>query len=140
MLIAVVIGCGLAFRSEFLALPPFLAKYGGDALWGSMVFLGLGLLLSARSTAVVAGLAAAMCVTVESSQLYQAPWLDEFRRMWFGRMALGNTFGWGDLAAYLVGILVGGLAEWTACRARSSKAPEPSGVTGRACDSSSGSV
>lgn len=110
--VAVVIGAGLASRSEALALSPFVAKYAGDALWGLMIFVGLGLVWPTRRTTTLAALAAAVCVAVECSQLYRAPWLDAARRTWPGRMMLGNTFGWGDIAAYLVGIAAGGLAEW----------------------------
>src|SRR5579864_1982209 len=92
--IVVVICCGLGSRSELLALPPFFAKYAGDALWALMIFLGFGFLLPVRSTAAVAGLAVAVCGTIECSQLYHAPWLDAVRRTWFGRVALGDTFGW----------------------------------------------
>ncbi len=110
--IAVVICCGLGSRSELLALPSFLAKYAGDALWALMIFLGFGLLLPTRRIVAAAGLAAAVCGTIECSQLYHAPWIDAIRRTWFGRMALGDTFGWGDLVAYLVGIAFGAAAEW----------------------------
>lgn len=116
-----VIACGLASRSEFIGLPPFFAKYAGDALWALMIFVGFGFLLQARSTMAVAGLAAIMCVMVEFSQLYHAPWIDAVRRTWFGRMTLGNTFGWGDLVAYAVGIAAGVVAEWSLCRSRKLK-------------------
>lgn len=115
--IAVVIGCGLATRSDALALPAFLVKYAGDALWALMIFLGLGFLLPTWRTVAVAGLATLVCVTIEGSQLYHAPWIDAVRRTWFGRMALGDTFAWGDLAAYLAGIAFCGVIEWVACRA-----------------------
>jgi hypothetical protein len=39
-------------------------------------------------------------------------------------MALGDTFGWGDIGAYLVGIASGGAIEWMAgrvCRGRSAE-------------------
>lgn len=114
--IAVVIGLGLGSRSETIALPLFAAKYAGDALWALMIFLGFGWLLPSRSTAAVAGLAVAVCGVIEFSQLYHAPWLDALRRTWFGRMALGDTFGWGDLAAYLVGIGFGVVGEWASGR------------------------
>lgn len=114
--IAVVICCGLNCRTEWLSLPWFFAKYAADALWALMFFLGFGLLLPARRTATAAGMAALVCATVEVSQLYHAPWIDEIRRTWFGRMALGDTFGWGDMAAYLVGIVVGAVAEWSVRR------------------------
>lgn len=127
--IAVVIGCGLASRSESLALPAFLAKYGGDGLWALMIFLAFGFLLPARGTAAVAGLAAAVCAAVEFAQLYHAPWIDAVRRTWFGRVALGDTFGWGDLAAYLAGIAAGIAAELTLCRARSDAREAESGAS-----------
>lgn len=115
--VGVVIGLGLGSRSETVALPPFVAKHAGDALWGLMIFLGFGLLLPASRTAAVAGLAAAACGAIECGQLYHAPWLDALRRTWFGRVALGDTFGWGDLAAYLVGIAFGVVGEWASGRA-----------------------
>jgi hypothetical protein len=113
-----VIGLGLASRSPTLALPPFAAKYGGDALWALMVFLGLGLLLPRWRTSAVAALASGACCAVEFSQLYHAPWLDAARRTRLGALALGDTFAWADIAAYLAGIALGAVAEWTAQRFR----------------------
>ncbi len=115
--VAVVIGLGLGSRAEAVALPPFLAKYAGDALWALMIFLGLGILLPARRTAAVAALAVAVCCAVEFSQLYHAPWIDAIRRTTLGALALGDTFAWGDIAAYLVGIALGAALEWAARRA-----------------------
>lgn len=114
--IVVIIACGLLCRSGLIGLPPFFAKYAGDALWALMIFVGIGFLLPARSTMAVAGLAAVVCVLVECSQLYHAPWIDAIRSTWIGRMTLGSTFGWGDLAAYCAGIVAGVLAEWSASR------------------------
>jgi hypothetical protein len=124
--VAVVVCAGLGSRSAALALPAFAAKYTGDALWGLMIFLGLGLVLPSRRTATLAGLAAAVCIAVECSQLVRAPWLDAARRSWPGRMALGDTFGWGDIAAYLVGIGAGAAGEWAACRAPRGRPAGPS--------------
>ena len=110
--VAVVICFGLGSRTEWLALPAALAKYAGDSLWALVIFLVLGLLLPTRRTAFVAGMAAVVCGAVECSQLYHAPWIDAVRRTWFGRVALGDTFAWGDMAAYLVGIVWGAVLEW----------------------------
>jgi hypothetical protein len=112
LLVCVVIACGLGSRSEIVALSPFFAKYVGNALWALMIFIGLGSVFPSRSTAWVAGWAAAVSASVEFSQLYHAPWIDAVRRTWIGRMALGDTFAWGDMAAYAVGIVFGGLGEW----------------------------
>jgi hypothetical protein len=110
--IAVVICLGLGSRAEAVGLPPFAAKYAGDALWALMVFLGWGFLLPTWRTAVVAGLAAGTSCAVEFSQLYHAPWIDAARQTTLGALVLGDTFAWGDIAAYLVGIAVGISLEW----------------------------
>jgi hypothetical protein len=114
--IGVVICCGLASRSAAMGLPPFLAKYVGDALWALVVFLALGFVVPTWKTAAVAGLAIAVSSAVEVSQLYHALWLDAVRRTTLGHLVLGDTFAWGDIAAYLVGIAVGAAAEWAAGR------------------------
>jgi hypothetical protein len=115
-LIAIVICSGLASRSEASGLPPFFAKYAGDALWALMVFLGIGFVLAARGTALVTALAMAASCADEFSQLYHAPWIDTVRRTTLGHLVLGDTFAWGDIAAYLVRVGFGATAEWVATR------------------------
>lgn len=133
--VVVVICAGLGSRSESLSLPAPVANYAGDALWALMIFLGLGLLLPARRTATVVGLAAAVCCAVECSQLYHAPWIDAVRRTWPGRLTLGDTFALGDIAAYLVGIAAGGVTEWAACLARDGDRAETPAAAARPTDS-----
>jgi hypothetical protein len=106
-----VIALGLLSRSEFLSLPPFLAKYGADALWALLIFLGFGFLLPSQPTPWVAGLAILFCCGIECSQLYHAPWIDSLRRTRLGALILGDTFAWADITAYLVGTAVGMTAE-----------------------------
>lgn len=107
-----VVAAGLLWRSDIMPLPPILSKYGGDALWALMVFVGIGFLLPRASTLTVAMLALAFSLGVEFSQLYHAPWLDALRVTLPGRLILGNTFNWPDLPAYVLGIGTGALAEW----------------------------
>src|ERR1041385_8540573 len=90
--ILLVIGLGLLWRSGHLPLPGFLAKYGGDALWALVVFLGFGFVFCRWSTARVAVAAAFFCTAVECSQLYHAPWIDALRAHRLGRLVLGTTF------------------------------------------------
>jgi hypothetical protein len=97
-------------------VPPFFAKYAGDALWALMVFLGIGFVLATQGTALVAALAVAVSCADEFSQLYHAPWIDTVRRTTLGHLVLGDTFAWGDIAAYLVGIGFGAAAECIASR------------------------
>lgn len=108
---ALVVCLGLASRSEWVSLPAFVAKYAGDALWALLVFLGMGFLLPAQPTWRVAGMAAAFAGAVEFSQLYHAPWIDACRGYRLGALILGDTFAWGDIAAYGVGIACGVAAE-----------------------------
>lgn len=108
---ALVIAAGLASRSDWLSLPPFFAKYGGDALWALLVFLGVAFGLAHARIGTVAILAIVFCWGIECSQLYQADWIVSLRRTLFGRLVLGSTFNPPDLLAYLVGIAVGIQAE-----------------------------
>ena len=112
VLAVAVVAAGLLWRSGFIPLPPVLSKYGGDALWALMVFVGFGFLLPRASTFVVALLALTFSWGVEFSQLYHAPWLDAVRATLPGRLVLGNTFNWPDLPAYALGVALGAWAEW----------------------------
>jgi hypothetical protein len=116
-----VIALGLGSRAEAVPLPPAARDAAGGALWALLVFVGLGLLLPRARTAAVAGLAAGVAAAVECSQLYRAPWADALRGTALGRLALGDTFDWGDLPAYLLGIAVGAAAEWGAGRWRNQR-------------------
>src|ERR1043165_5727326 len=111
--IAVVIGAGLLWRSQLLPLPPFFAKYGGDALWALMVFLASGFMFNRASILRVSLSALCLAWAVEFSQLYHAAWIDSMRATWIGRRVLGAGFNWPDLVAYAVGVAVGTVGECT---------------------------
>lgn len=106
-----VIGVGLFWRSGFVPFPPFLTKYGGSAWWSLLVFLGCGFVMPRAKTWFVALLALAFSWGIEFSQLYHAPWIDHLRSMRLGALILGSTFGWPDLPAYAIGILLGAVLE-----------------------------
>ena len=109
--ILTVITLGLLSRRFPGFLPAALGKYPGDALWALMVFLGFGFWFHRTPTKVVGLAALAFSGTIEFSQLYHAPWIDSVRATLPGRLILGSGFAWGDLVAYAVGILAGGLIE-----------------------------
>src|SRR5689334_4988219 len=69
---------GLASRYA-PALPSFIAAYAGDALWAAMVFWIAALLFSRAKTITLASAALGVSLTVELSQLYHAPWIDDIR-------------------------------------------------------------
>jgi hypothetical protein len=115
---AIVICFGMASRWRLVGLPPFWAKYSGDALWALLVFIGLGLLFPSQRTWRLAALAFGVACADEFSQLYHAPWIDAVRRTWLGHAILGDVFAWPDLVAYAAGIAAGAIAEWGARKAR----------------------
>lgn len=108
----VVVAAGLLWRASFMPLPPVVSKYGGDALWALMVFVGFGFLLPRASTQIIALLALTLSWGVEFSQLYHAPWIDTIRATLPGRLVLGSTFNWPDLPAYALGVGLGAWVEW----------------------------
>lgn len=103
----IVIGSGLLLRSSVLYAPPFLKKYGADALWALLVFLLIRVLCPRWKISRGAGLAAVISAGVEVSQLYHAPWIDALRAARLGALILGSVFNWPDLPAYASGIAVG---------------------------------
>jgi len=107
-----VVGAGLLWRSHLFPLPGLAAKYGGDALWALLVFLGCGFLFPRTSTARVFLMALGFAWAIEFSQLYHAPWIDHLRTTRVGGWILGSTFNVPDLLAYVAGIALGALGEW----------------------------
>ncbi|MCU0749589.1 MAG: DUF2809 domain-containing protein [Akkermansiaceae bacterium] len=118
-LIFAVIITGLIWRSGWLPLPQILFKYGGDALWAMVVYLGLGWLFRNARAVPLAITALAISWAVEFFQIYRAPWIDAIRSTLPGRLVLGTTFNAPDLAAYAVGILLVAAIEHI-CRSKQS--------------------
>lgn len=104
-----VIVCGLSLRwyGFPLGLPAFIVKYGGSLLWATMVFLLVGVLLPRLTRMQIAAIAVVIAVVVEFSRLMHTPWLDAFRLTTAGALLLGRIFSLWNLAAYLIGIVVG---------------------------------
>jgi Protein of unknown function (DUF2809) len=102
---------GLLWRSRFLDLSPFLKKYGGDALWAAMVFFLIGLLCPGWNKARLTLASLIFSWGIEFTQLYHAPWIDGIRANRLGALVLGSTYSTPDLAAYVVGVLIG----WAVC-------------------------
>ncbi|HEX7261005.1 MAG TPA: DUF2809 domain-containing protein [Luteolibacter sp.] len=111
LLTVLVTASGLLWRSRFVHLPPFMTKYGGDALWALLVFAGFGFLFPRISTLRLVLISIGFAWAVEFSQLYHAAWLNTVRATRLGHLVLGSTFNWPDLPAYVLGIALGGIAE-----------------------------
>lgn len=104
--VVLVIAAGLASRKFPGLLPAAFDKYPGDALWAWMVYLLWALLHPRASIGTLAMLALGTSFLDEISQLYQAPWINAIRHTTVGHLVLGTVFGWGDLAAYTVGVVM----------------------------------
>jgi len=110
--VVLVIGIGLLWRSGLLALPNFVAKYGGDSLWALVVFLCFGFVFPRTSTVRIGFLAVCFAWSVEFLQLCHAHWIDAIRATRLGRLVLGDSFNSPDLIAYVIGIAFGALGEY----------------------------
>ncbi|SFB42035.1 Protein of unknown function [Rhizobium sp. NFR07] len=101
-----VIAAGLALRrfGYEIGLPFTMVKYGGSILWGSMVFLLVGMLTGSARIALVASGAMAIALAVELSRLYHTPELDAFRLTTAGKLLLGRVFSLWNILAYATGI------------------------------------
>ena len=104
---AATVALGLASRHWPSALPAFLGKYPGDALWALMVFFGWRALRPRARARDVAWPAMATCAIVECAKLWHVPWLVKFRGTTLGHLLLGHVFSWQNLAAYALGVLAG---------------------------------
>lgn len=99
-----IILLGLIWRSSWFNFSAFWSKYGGDAIWAMMIYSCLGIIHPDSQIKKRAGIAAGICLTVELSQLYHAPWINAIRDTPLGKLALGKIFNWPDIPAYLVGV------------------------------------
>ena len=106
-----LVGFGLATRRWAELLPRFVATYGGDTLWATMVFCGLGFLFPCWRTRRLFICSLLFCCAIETSQLYHAPWIDAIRDTRLGGLILGYGFLWSDMLCYTVGVCLGGLLD-----------------------------
>ena len=106
ILIIITIVVGLLSR-HFTFIPLFI----GDILWATMVYFICQFLFIEKKVKFIALISLLFCFCIEFSQLYKAPWIDSLRHTLFGRLVLGDTFLWGDLLCYMIGIALGVLIE-----------------------------
>ena len=102
ILIILTIIFGLLSR-HIAGIPLFI----GDILWAMMVYWIMRFLFITKSLkfSVVASLL--FSYAIEFSQLYQAPWINNIRHTVIGGLVLGETFSWGDMLSYTVGVAIG---------------------------------
>lgn len=112
-LIFAIIIAGLLSR-EFAVIPLWV----GDVLWAAMIFFIVRFFYIGSPIKTIAIISLTFCYAIEFSQLYKAEWIDKLRHTLFGRLVLGDTFLWGDLLSYAVGIGMGILVELSLNKSR----------------------
>jgi hypothetical protein len=103
-LVIMALGLGLRRFGLGLGLPGLIVKYGGSALWATMVFLLVAIAAPALSRWRIAAISAVIAIGIELFRLVHAPWLDAFRLTLAGALLLGRIFSPWDLLAYGFGI------------------------------------
>ena len=116
VLIFAIIIAGLLSR-KFAIIPLWV----GDVLWAAMIFFMVRFFYVGSSIKRIAIISLIICYVIEFSQLYKAEWIDKLRHTLFGKLVLGDTFLWGDLLSYTIGIGLGILVEVTLNRNRTLK-------------------
>lgn len=101
------IGLGLLSRSSLFESVEFVRQYGGDALWALTAYWMIGVVAPNCNSLRKGLIAVAFAFTIEFSQLYQSPWINELRQTTMGGLILGYGFKLSDLIAYSIGVACG---------------------------------
>ena len=105
-LLLLTIATGLLSRSSLIPPSSFIGTYAGDTLWAMAVFWSLAILSPCSPTWKLATVSLFIAFTVEASQLYRAPWIDDLRSIRLVALVLGSGFLWSDLLCYATGIVI----------------------------------
>lgn len=119
-----MIALGLGSRSGHPAIPTFLARHAGDALWTVAVYSALAWWRPRAGARVLLAGSLAISFAVEASQLLSAPWLDGWRRSVLGRLLLGQGWQTIDLARYTAGGALAWSIDCVGALGRKRRAPE----------------
>ena len=113
LLIVLIIAIGLASRRGYMPFPAALQNYPGDALWAWVVLLCVAWVRPAITRTKLVVWSLVIAFAIEFLQLYQAPWIQALRANKLAYLMLGNGFDPLDLLAYVLGIGVGAVADWS---------------------------
>jgi len=107
--LVLLIAAGLGSRGP--RMPAFCLLYVGDFLWGALFFVLYGCWWAAAPAWRVWRWAAATTVSIELSQLCKASWLVAIRATTCGKLLLGDTFLWSDVASVVLGATAAALVD-----------------------------
>ncbi len=111
----IALGLGLRFYGRGFGLPIFVVKYGGSALWATMVYFLLAATAPRLPKSRLMGIALTVAILVELIRLVHTPWLDSFRLTLAGALLLGRIFSVWNIVAYAVGIALGAAVDLKVC-------------------------
>ncbi|WP_419741497.1 DUF2809 domain-containing protein [Paraclostridium dentum] len=109
---------GLLSRKYMNIFPKAIAPFVGDMLWAMMVYFGLRFLIPKLKLVKTLTLAIIFSFSIETSQLYQAEWINNIRATTLGGLVLGHGFLFEDLISYSLGIVIGCLLDYFLCDKR----------------------
>ncbi len=112
ILIFLTIVAGLFSRTNFIHLPILISKYAGDTLWALMVFWWLRIFFPKWKIWEISLVAILFSFTIEFSQFYHSPWIDNIRNTSLGGLIFGFGFKSSDLVCYLVGVIFGAIIDF----------------------------
>jgi len=99
-------GLALLTRAD-VPVPEVVARYGGDYLWGVMLYFLLCMILPRHAGYKILAFTLLTSYSVESFQLYQADWIMSVRANRWGGLLLGHGFLWSDILLYTLGNITG---------------------------------
>lgn len=97
---------GLLSRKFMFIFPSHIVPYVGDMLWAMMVYFGFRFLFPKLELLKSFNIALIFSFAIETSQLYQAEWINIIRKTTIGGLVLGHGFLWMDLISYFIGIII----------------------------------
>lgn len=102
---------GLSSRKFINYIPSLISPYLGDTLWAAMVYFGFRFLFPKISLKLSFLIAILFSFSIEFSQIYQAPWINNIRNTTLGALILGHGFLFSDLVCYSIGIIISSLID-----------------------------
>jgi hypothetical protein len=112
LLILINVMVGLASRKYGSHLPYLIATYGGDTFYASFILFALRFLFIKHPLWKIAIASYLVCISIETLQLYQEPWMQKIRHTAPFGLILGYGFLWSDWLCYLAGTLIGFAIAW----------------------------
>ncbi|PAB57880.1 ribosomal maturation YjgA family protein [Anaeromicrobium sediminis] len=115
LLTIIIIILGLLSRKYTNIFPLYI----GDILWATMVYFIFRALFINNTHKNIFLYTLVFSYTIELSQLYKSPWINNIRSIRLFGLILGYGFLWSDLVYYTIGAVIGFLIDYFIVKKRS---------------------